>query len=125
GAESNNMTDKRWTIKTADEASIQQLSKDLPGVSHITHRLLALRGIHNYETAKDFFRPQLSQLHDPFLMKGMDRAVQRITDAIEWHERILVYGDYDVDGTTAVSVVYAFLKEHYDGGLAFYIPHRY
>ncbi len=119
------MTDKRWTIRTADEASIQQLSKDLPDVSHITCRLLALRGIKDYNTAKDFFRPELDQLHDPFLMKGMDRAVQRITNAIEWHERILIYGDYDVDGTTAVSIVYAFLKDQYAGGLAFYIPHRY
>ncbi len=119
------MTDKRWTIKSADEACIQQLAKDLPTVSPATCRLLTLRGIRDYDTAKNFFRPELAQLHDPFLMKDMDRAVQRISDAIEWHERILIYGDYDVDGTTAVSVVYDFLKEQYTGDLAFYIPHRY
>lgn len=86
---------------------------------------MALRGIYDYEQAKLFFRPQLSQLHDPFLMKGMQRAVDRITEAIEWHERILIYGDYDVDGTTAVAVVYSFLRANYTGPLAYYIPHRY
>lgn len=87
--------------------------------------MLSLRGISDYDAAKAFFRPDITALHDPFLMKGMDQAVTRIAEAIEWHERILVYGDYDVDGTTAVAVVYSFLKERYSGELAFYIPHRY
>ena len=88
-------------------------------------RLLAARNINDYEAARKFFRPELSDLHDPFLMKGMRQAVERITDAIEWHERIMVYGDYDVDGTTAVSVVYSFLKKNYKGEITYYLPHRY
>jgi single-stranded-DNA-specific exonuclease len=87
--------------------------------------VLALRGVKDYDSAKLFFRPELSQLHDPFLMKGMKKAVDRINEGIEWHERIMVYGDYDVDGTTAVSLVYSFLKQKYSGELAYYIPHRY
>jgi len=117
--------EKRWNIKAADESYIQQLCKDLPNVHPVVCRLLALRGISDYRTAKDFFRPQQEHLHDPFLMKDMHHAVQRISDAVAWHERIMVYGDYDVDGTTAVAVVYSFLKQHYNGDLTFYIPHRY
>lgn len=119
------MRDKRWTLKQADSSIVQQLSKDLPNVSPAIHTLLAVRGVHDFESAKTFFRPELSHLHDPFLMKGMKQAVQRISEAIEWHERIMVYGDYDVDGTTAVAVVYDFLKTHYKGDLTYYIPHRY
>lgn len=88
-------------------------------------RLLVVRGINDYEAARHFFRPELSDLHDPFLMKDMDKAVDRISEAIEWHERIMVYGDYDVDGTTSVAVVYSFLRKNYNGDLAYYIPHRY
>ncbi len=93
---------------------------------HITKtiELLAARGIKDYDSAKLFFRPDLSHLHDPFLMKGMKEAVARITDAVEWHEKILVYGDYDVDGTTAVATMYSFLRSQYKGQLAYYIPHR-
>jgi len=116
--------DKRWTLKPAEERNINALSDALK-IHPALCRLLAVRGISDYETAKTFFRPELSQLHDPFLMKGMQAAVKRITDAMEWHERIMVYGDYDVDGTTAVSVVYSFLKKYYKGELSFYIPHRY
>jgi single-stranded-DNA-specific exonuclease len=119
------MVEKRWHVQTVDESYIQKLCSDLPTVHPVICRLLALRGIRDYQTAKDFFRPQLTDLHDPFLMKGMDIAVQRISEAVEWHERILVYGDYDVDGTTAVATVYSFLKQHCNGDLAFYIPHRY
>lgn len=115
---------KRWTLKPADEAGIKNLREAL-GIHPALCRLLAVRGITDFNSSKTFFRPELSQLHDPFLMKGMQKAVQRIADAIEWHERILIYGDYDVDGTTAVSVVYSFLKKQYNGDLAFYIPHRY
>lgn len=117
---------KRWTIKEVDAAAEAQLRTDLPAINPVFCRLLAARGITNFEEAKQFFRPQLSDLHDPFLMRGMKDAVNRITEAIEWHERIMVYGDYDVDGTTAVSVVYSFLKGAYpDGDISFYIPHRY
>ena len=116
--------DKRWTIKPADDKYIQELSECLR-IHPALCRVLAVRGISSFDSAKDFFRPQLNQLHDPFLMKDMQKAVDRITDAIEWHERILIYGDYDVDGTTAVAVVYSFLKKKYKGDLAYYIPHRY
>ncbi|MBA3828168.1 MAG: single-stranded-DNA-specific exonuclease RecJ [Taibaiella sp.] len=116
--------DKRWKLRVADDRVVKDLSDSLK-VHPALCRMLAARGIDNYDVAKTFFRPELSHLHDPFLMKGMDIAVKRITEAIEWHERIMVYGDYDVDGTTAVAVVYSFLKQHYEGELSFYIPHRY
>ena len=116
--------EKRWTIKPVNEEHTKVLSEALK-IHPALCRILAMRGIYDYDSAKAFFRPELSQLHDPFLMKDMQKAVKRISDAIEWHERIMVYGDYDVDGTTAVSVVYSFLKKHYKGELAFYIPHRY
>src|SRR3569832_984732 len=116
--------EKRWTLKTASEKHIQQLSEDLK-IHPALCRLLAVRGITDYASAKAFFRPTLEQLHDPFCMKGMDKAVKRISEAIEWHERIKIYGDYDVDGTTSVAVVYSFLKQHYSGELSFNIPHRY
>lgn len=116
--------DKRWTLKPADDNITEALYEALK-VHPAICRLLTVRGITGFDTAKDFFRPELKQLHDPFLMKGMDRAVQRITEAIEWHERIMVYGDYDVDGTTSVAVVYSFLRKHYEGELSYYIPHRY
>ncbi len=116
--------DKRWTLIPADDEVINRLQEALK-INPAICRILALRGVTDYESAKLFFRPELSQLHDPFLMKGMKKAVDRISEAIEWHERIMVYGDYDVDGTTAVSLVYSFLKKNYDGELAYYIPHRY
>jgi len=111
-------------IKPADDTAIQVLSESLR-VHPALCRLLSLRGIQDYNAAKKFFRPELCQLYDPFLMQGMEKAVKRISEAIEWHERIMVYGDYDVDGTTSVAVVYSFLKDHYDGEVCFYIPHRY
>ena len=116
--------EKRWTLKPADEQVVQSLQESLQ-VHPVICRLLAARNINDYEAARKFFRPELSDLHDPFLMKGMRQAVERITDAIEWHERIMVYGDYDVDGTTAVSVVYSFLKKNYKGEITYYLPHRY
>ena len=120
------MVAKRWTFKTVDKDAEQQLRTDLPNVTPAVCTLLASRGIHNFEEARKFFRPELSHLHDPFLMRGMKDAVIRITEGIDWHERIMVYGDYDVDGTTAVAVVYSFLREQYPkGDISFYIPHRY
>jgi len=117
---------KRWNLKEVDADAEAQLCSELPTINPVLCKLLASRGIRNYEEARKFFRPELAHLHDPFLMRGMKEAVQRIMEAIEWHERILVYGDYDVDGTTAVSVVYSFLKMAYpEGDISFYIPHRY
>jgi single-stranded-DNA-specific exonuclease RecJ len=115
---------KRWTLKPASEQHIQQLITDLR-IHPALCRVLAVRGISDYESARLFFRPEITHLHDPYLMKGMDKAVQRINDAMEWHERIMVYGDYDVDGTTSVALVYSFLKKKYTGDIAYYIPHRY
>lgn len=116
--------DKRWTLKPADDNTVNALYEALK-VHPAICRLLAVRGITDFDSAKAFFRPELTQLHDPFLMKGMDKAVSRLTEAVEWHERIMVYGDYDVDGTTSVAVVYSFLRKHYEGELSYYIPHRY
>jgi single-stranded-DNA-specific exonuclease len=98
-------TTKRWNLKQIDTEAEARLRQELATVNPAVCRLLASRGISTFEEAKKFFRPQLSDLHDPFLMRGMKEAVSRISEAIEWHERIMVYGDYDVDGTTAVSVV--------------------
>jgi len=114
----------RWTQKKTTELKIaQQLSKDL-GVDKTIATLLIQRGISSFEEAKSFFRPNLSELHDPFLMKDMDKAVERISKAIENEENILVYGDYDVDGTTSVSLVYSYLKTIHKN-IATYIPDRY
>ncbi len=118
------MREKRWTLKPASEKFIQQLGQDLK-IHPALCRILALRGVSDFESARRFFRPELNHLHDPFLMKGMRDAVTRISEAVEWHERIMVYGDYDVDGTTSVAVVFSFLKKHYTGELGYYIPHRY
>lgn len=116
--------DKRWTIKSANEQDVDHLHEVL-SINPALCRLLAVRGICTYDDAKLFFRPQLDHLHDPFLMKGMQKAVDRITTAIQEKEHILVYGDYDVDGTTAVSIVYSFLRSQYSEHLTYYIPHRY
>ena len=116
--------EKRWALKPADGTVIQSLYESLQ-VHTVVCRLLAVRGINNFESAKTFFRPELAHLHDPYLMKGMKQAVNRISEAIEWHERIMVYGDYDVDGTTAVAVVYSYLSKNYKGQLTYYLPHRY
>lgn len=115
---------KRWALKPADKAITDHLYSVL-NIHLALCRLLSLRGINDYDTAKRFFRPDKAYLHDPLLMKGMAKAVERISEAVEWHEKILVYGDYDVDGTTSVAVMYSFLRDHYDGMLSFYIPHRY
>lgn len=115
---------KRWTLRPVDDTVVHNLQQAL-NINPAICRILATRGVHDFDSARLFFRPELSHLHDPFLMKGMRKAVDRITEAVEWHERIMVYGDYDVDGTTAVSLMYSFLKENYKGELTYYIPHRY
>lgn len=114
---------KRWTYLEADEALVDELQKQL-NIHRVLCKLLVLRGVKTFEEARDFFRPSLDSLHDPFLMKDMDLAMLRIEKAIANNERILVYGDYDVDGTTAVSLVYSFFKEIYKE-VAYYIPDRY
>jgi single-stranded-DNA-specific exonuclease len=124
------MTEKRWIYKpTPPQEQIDSLVEKL-NVSTEIATLLAQRKIASFDEAKDFFRPELSQLHDPFLMKDMDKAVARLEEAIFKGEKILVYGDYDVDGTTSVATFYGFLKTHIfqnreDCPLEFYIPDRY
>lgn len=114
----------RWTIKPKPETEqIDQLAKALQ-VDGLVAQLLLQRGISTYEEAKNFFRPQLEDLHDPFLMKDMDIAVNRIEAAIANNENILVFGDYDVDGTTAVALVSSYLLSYYPN-VATYIPDRY
>ncbi|MDR6762989.1 single-stranded-DNA-specific exonuclease [Flavobacterium sp. 2755] len=114
----------RWTIKPKpSEDKIKHLAQAL-NVEDFVATLLIQRGIDTFEDAKNFFRPSLEHLHDPYLMKDMDKAVARIEKAIENQENILVFGDYDVDGTTAVSLVSSYLKSHYSH-IATYIPDRY
>lgn len=116
--------EKRWIHNSIpDSQEIAELGKTLNINSYLTAILLQ-RGINNFETAKDFFRPSLAHLHDPFLMQDMTKAVLRIKKAIDNNEKILIYGDYDVDGTTAVAVVYSYFKKFYPN-CAFYIPDRY
>jgi single-stranded-DNA-specific exonuclease len=114
---------KRWTIISGDKENTLLLQKAL-NIHPVLCKILSQRGIANFETAKDFFRPQLSHLHSPWLMKDMDKAVQRILRAISNNEKILVFGDYDVDGTTAVACMYQFLSKQHSN-VDFYIPHRY
>jgi single-stranded-DNA-specific exonuclease len=114
----------RWNIKPKpDTEKIKKLATQLNVDEHIA-TLLIQRGIENFDAAKQFFRPTLADLHNPFLMKDMDKAVFRIEKAIANQENILVFGDYDVDGTTAVSLVSSYLKSYYPN-IATYIPDRY
>jgi single-stranded-DNA-specific exonuclease len=117
--------EKRWNILQADEIKTTALQKVLK-INKTLCSILINRGVDSFEKAKDYFRPQLSGLHDAWLMKDMGKAVQRITNAFEAKEKILVFGDYDVDGTTSVACMYQFLCKIYDSALLeFYIPHRY
>lgn len=114
----------RWTLKSKPNIEVvQKLSLDL-GIDNILSELLVQRGITSFDEAKQFFRPSLDNLHDPYSMKDMDLAVARIEKAIKNNENILVYGDYDVDGTTAVSLMSSYLKEEYKN-VETYIPDRY
>lgn len=116
---------KRWKILQADAQNTGLLHQQLK-VSKTICRILVQRGISGFDAAKNYFRPQLTQLHNPWLMKDMDKAVHRINLAFERKEKILVFGDYDVDGTTSVACMYQFLCKIYDPSLLdFYIPHRY
>ncbi|MBP3549112.1 MAG: single-stranded-DNA-specific exonuclease RecJ [Rikenellaceae bacterium] len=117
--------EKRWDVKSQGDAKVvAELSAALP-ISPVLANLLVQRGIDTVEKANRFFHPQLEELHDPFLMKDMDRAVERIERAVKNREKIMVYGDYDVDGTTAVALVYTFLRRLGHDNLRFYIPDRY
>jgi len=115
---------KRWVVKDqGDIAVVRQLAGVL-GVSGSLANLMVQRNITTADEAQSFFKPSLDYLHDPFLMKDMDIAVERISTAVKKNEKILVYGDYDVDGTTAVALMYSFLKDQYSN-VEFYIPDRY
>jgi single-stranded-DNA-specific exonuclease len=116
--------EKKWNILPSGKAEILQKIQDQLSVDRHIALLLKHRNILSFEEAKTFFRPDLKDLHDPFLMKGMREAIERIDRAIKNQEKILIYGDYDVDGTTAVSIVYSFFKHHYPN-LRYYIPDRY
>jgi len=115
--------ERRWKILTADKQKADLLKQSLK-ISSALCNILVQRGIETFEQSKDFFRPELKDLHDPWLMKDMDKAVERIIHAVNNNETILVFGDYDVDGTTAVACLYRFLKKIHST-VEFYIPHRY
>ena len=114
----------KWILKDpADPAKVERLATEV-GIDKVLAELLVKRGVETFEQARAFFRPSLDALHDPFLMKDMDIAVERLHKAITSGEKILVYGDYDVDGTTAVALVYSFIQRFTDK-VDFYIPDRY
>ena len=117
--------EKRWVVKPqGDRVAVEALASHLH-MSPVLANLLVQRGIDTVEKAQKFFSPSLKDLHDPFLMKDMERAVERIEKAVKTHEKVMIYGDYDVDGTTAVSLVYKFLSQIGHKNLLFYIPDRY
>lgn len=114
----------KWILKEqADPEVVERLSAEV-GIDRVLANLLVHRGVRTFDQARAFFRPSLDDLHDPFLMKDMDVAVERLHKAVSTGEKILVYGDYDVDGTTAVALVYSFIKRFSDK-VDFYIPDRY
>jgi single-stranded-DNA-specific exonuclease len=116
--------EKNWVIKAqGDEDLVTSMSREL-SIDKPLAQLLVQRGVSTYKNARTFFRPDLGNLHDPFLMKDMDMAIERIREAIRTGEGVMVYGDYDVDGTTAVSLVYSFFKNHFRS-IDYYIPDRY
>ena len=115
---------KRWVQAAGyDEAAVSLLEQEL-NIDRSLSQILVQRGIKTFKQAKDFFRPQMSQLHDPFLMMDMDKAISRIDQAVEKAEKILIYGDYDVDGTTAVALAYSFFSK-YAAHIEYYIPDRH
>jgi len=117
--------EKRWKIKPADEQKVQSLSEAIK-IHPLLSRILVSRGIESFAEAKTYFRPDVSQLHDPWLMKDMDLAVKRILLAIDQKEKILVFGDYDVDGTSSVALLVQVLIKMQDSAMIdFYIPHRH
>ncbi|MEI6348510.1 MAG: single-stranded-DNA-specific exonuclease RecJ [Bacteroidota bacterium] len=114
---------KKWTLlNQQDDALVSELAKSL-NISIVLARLLVQRGYDTFDKARTFFRPSLDNLYDPFLMKDMDKAVSRVEKAIIDQEKILIFGDYDVDGTSAVALVYSFIKQ-YNTNIEYYIPNR-
>ena len=114
----------KWNlIEPADSEQVERLAAEI-GIDRVLAELLVKRGVTTFQQARSFFRPSLDDLHDPFLMKDMDVAVERLRRAVAGEEGILVYGDYDVDGTTAVSLVYSFLRR-FTSRVDTYIPDRY
>lgn len=116
--------EKRWNIHTVGNPQAVSDLRESLSVDDLIARLLVLRGINTFEEAKTFFRPSMDMLHDPFLMKGMHEAIERIILAISRNEKVLIFGDYDVDGTTSVALVYSFFKK-YISQIRYYIPDRY
>lgn len=114
----------RWNLKAHPDSKIKAHLAEVLGVSPVVAHLLAQRGIETFEAAKDFFRPHWGQLHDPFLMKDMDRAVDRLEKSLSENEKIMVFGDYDVDGTTAVTLITHYLRS-ISANATPYIPDRY
>jgi single-stranded-DNA-specific exonuclease len=114
---------KKWILRKAENAIVNELQREM-GIHRTLCELLERRGVHSIENAQQFFQPDVNQLHDPFLMKDMQTAVERLSTAIENKEKILIYGDYDVDGTTSVAMMYHFLSQHHKH-LSYYIPDRY
>ena len=118
------ITERKWTVhEGGDPEKVGRLATEL-GVDRVLAELLVQRGVETFEQARRFFRPSLDDLHDPFLMKDMDKAVERLHEAITKGQKILVYGDYDVDGTTAVALVYSFVRR-FTKRVEYYIPDRY
>ena len=116
--------EKRWALKPDGKPEqVSALASQL-NINKTLANLLVRRGITTFDQARLFFRPSVTDLHDPFLMTDMDKAVIRLEEAIARNEKILVYGDYDVDGTTAVALVYSFIKSFYEN-VDFYLPDRY
>ncbi len=115
---------KRWVAKALPDVTIVNTLAERLNISKVLSSVLVQRGIFDYQSAKDYFRPDLKHLHDPFLMRDMDKAIARIDKAIESGEKIMIYGDYDVDGTTSVAITYLFFKNLYDK-IDFYIPDRH
>lgn len=116
--------EKKWVVKEAgNPAAVRQLAQEL-GIDQVLANLLVQRGIDTFAKAREFFRPDLSMLHDPFLMQDMEKAVERLDAAVRDKEKVLIYGDYDVDGTTAVALVYSFFRD-LTPNLEYYIPDRY
>ena len=113
-----------WKFKQQYSSTDVASLSEILNIDKVLANLLFQRNVRTFEEARTFFRPSLTDLHNPFLMKDMDKAVERIELAIEKGEKILVYGDYDVDGTTSVALVYKFLLKRYSN-LGYYIPNRY
>jgi len=117
--------EKKWIYpKPTNEAKVRDLAKAI-NINPLLAELLLRRKIESFDQARDFFRPNLEHLHDPFLLKDMGKAVERLNEALFKKEKVLIYGDYDVDGTTAIALVYQFLRDHRHDSISYYVPDRY